>query len=207
MLYQKAACPKESHPKTACKKAAFFDRDGVINVNHGYVHTIADFQFMDGVIELMLYVQSLGYEVVVVTNQSGIARGMYTEEQFTQLNQWMCAQLLEQGVVITDTYYCPHHPSAGHSALTQDCTCRKPKPGMLLQAADKHGYDLLQSILIGDNKSDMQCAINAQLRAGYWLFTHTAEADQSAQIAQLSLQTNHTQLLHINELRECLHLI
>ena len=69
------------------KKAAFFDRDGVINVNHGYVHNIDDFEFMDGVIELMLYVQSLGYEVIVVTNQSGIARGMYTQDDFEQLNQ------------------------------------------------------------------------------------------------------------------------
>ena len=189
------------------KKAAFFDRDGVINVNHGYVHTIDDFEFMDGVIELMLYVQSLGYEVIVVTNQSGIARGMYTEDDFKQLNQWMCVQLLEQGVIITDTYYCPHHPTAGNSGYTQECTCRKPNSGMLLRAAEDYGYDLSQSILIGDNQSDMQCAINAQLRAGYWLFDLAAQADNETALAQLSTQANNTQLLHINKLRECFHLI
>ena len=188
------------------KRAAFFDRDGVINVNHGYVHQIADFEFMDGIIELMLHVQASGYELVVVTNQSGIARGMYTEDQFAQLNQWMCAQLLEQGVVITDTYYCPHHLTAGNSALTQDCACRKPKPGMLLTAAEKHGYDLSQSIMVGDNRADMQCAINAHLRTGYWL---TNKPQDIIALTQLSdtVAENSTQVLQINTLRDCLHLI
>ena len=187
-------------------KAVFFDRDGVININHGYVHQIADFEFMDGIIELMLHVQALGYELVVVTNQSGIARGMYTEDKFTQLNQWMCAQLLEHGVVITDTYYCPHHPTAGNRALTQDCACRKPKPGMLLTAAQKHGYDLSQSIMVGDNLSDMQCAINAHLRAGYWLTNKPQDITTLTQPSDTVAESS-TQVLPINTLRDCLHLI
>lgn len=188
----------------AIKKAAFFDRDGIINVNHGYVHKIEQFEFMDGIVDVMLHVQSLGFEIVIVTNQSGIARGMYTEDDFTLLNQWMCAQLIEQGVVITQTYFCPHHPSVGDGPHTQDCLCRKPKPGMLLQAAEDYEFKLERSIFIGDNRTDMECAIAAQLRSGYWL---TNTKDRGEVFSLLSQQSNLTTLYQINELRECIHLI
>ena len=188
----------------AIKKAAFFDRDGIINVNHGYVHSIEKFEFMDGIVEVMLHVQSLGYDIVVVTNQSGIARGMYTEDEFMLLNKWMCEQLIEQGIVITQTYFCPHHPSVGDSIYTKDCECRKPKAGMLFQAAKDYDFKLERSIFIGDNRSDMESAIAAKIRSGYWL---TSTKDRGKVFTILSQHSNLTTLYQINELRECLHLI
>lgn len=190
--------------KDSFKKAAFFDRDGIINVNHGYVHTIDQFDFMDGIIDVMIHVQSLGFQVVVVTNQSGIARGMYTEDDFLILNHWMCTQLNELGVHVTQTYYCPHHPSAGEGAYTQDCLCRKPKPGMLIQAAEDHDFNLELSILVGDNRTDMECAIAAKLHSGFWL-TSSLENEAAGHI--LSQNSNYTALHLISELTECLHLI
>jgi D-glycero-D-manno-heptose 1,7-bisphosphate phosphatase len=141
-------------------KAAFLDRDGVINIDHGYVFQPEKFEFIDGVFDACRHLQELGYLLIVITNQSGIARGMFTEQQFQQLTDWMLARFREQGVTITAVYHCPHHPDYG-SESERHCTCRKPAPGMLLNAMRDHHIDPATSLMVGDKGADMQAAAAA----------------------------------------------
>jgi D-glycero-D-manno-heptose 1,7-bisphosphate phosphatase len=140
------------------RRAAFLDRDGVINVDRGYVHTRADFEFIDGVFDAAVKLRDKGFALFVMTNQSGIGRGWYTEEQFLQLDSWMREQFAQRGAVIEATYYCPHHPTDATGPFRRECDCRKPAPGMLLLAANEHGLDLSQSIMFGDTLIDLQAA-------------------------------------------------
>ncbi|MDN3653271.1 D-glycero-beta-D-manno-heptose 1,7-bisphosphate 7-phosphatase [Thalassotalea ponticola] len=142
-------------------KALFLDRDGIINIDHGYVYKSEDFEFVDGIFELCAKANKLDYHIYVITNQSGIGRGMYSEEQFLQLSDWMISQFKQRGVSIEQVYYCPHHPQKGVADYKQHCQCRKPEPGMILQAAKEHHIDLSASIFIGDKLSDMQAANRA----------------------------------------------
>lgn len=138
-------------------KAIFLDRDGTINVEKHYLYRIEDFEFLSGVIDALKHLQRAGYLLIVITNQSGIGRGYYTEEDFQKLNDWMVNTLKEQGVIISDVYYCPHLPDAEVEAYHKDCECRKPKLGMYRQAIIDHDIDLSQSYAIGDKIRD--CAI------------------------------------------------
>lgn len=142
-------------------KTLFLDRDGIINVDHGYVHTKEKFKFVDGIFELCRYAQELGYQIIVITNQAGIARGMYSVEDFLTLSKWMKEQFIKEKVIITDVYFCPHHPKKGFAPYKVECECRKPKPGMIFEAAKKHNIDLKQSVFIGDKVSDIKAAENA----------------------------------------------
>ncbi|WP_134057803.1 D-glycero-beta-D-manno-heptose 1,7-bisphosphate 7-phosphatase [Rheinheimera aquimaris] len=143
---------------TPVVKAAFLDRDGVINVDHGYVSTAEQFEFIDGVFAACRHLQQQGYLLIVVTNQSGIGRGYYSEAQFWQLTDWMKQQFAANGVGITDVFFCPHHPVNAQPPYQLECNCRKPAPGMLLQAIEKYGIDAKQSLMLGDKKADMQAA-------------------------------------------------
>jgi D-glycero-D-manno-heptose 1,7-bisphosphate phosphatase len=143
------------------RPALFLDRDGVINVERHYVHRIEDFEFMPGIFELCATALTRGYLLIVVTNQAGIARGFYTEDDYLRLTEWMQARFLEQGIPIKKVYHCPHHPSAGLGVYGRDCDCRKPKPGMLLQAAHDCQIDLSRSLLIGDKISDLEAGRRA----------------------------------------------
>ncbi|TKI05879.1 D-glycero-beta-D-manno-heptose 1,7-bisphosphate 7-phosphatase [Martelella alba] len=136
--------------------AIFLDRDGTINVDHGYVSEIDDFQFIDGVIEALQELKKMGFALVVVTNQSGIARGKFTEEQFMRLTEWMDWSLADRGVDLDGIYFCPHHPEAGSGDYRQDCDCRKPKPGMLLAAQRYLHIDMAASYMVGDSVKDIQ---------------------------------------------------
>lgn len=140
------------------KIAVFLDRDGVINQDTGYVSCIDDFHFIDGTIEALQILKKKGYCLVVVTNQSGIARGYYSEEQFMQLTEWMDWSLADRDVDLDGIYFCPHHPTAGEAPYRQECNCRKPAPGMLLDAANDLGIDLAASYMVGDKAADMQAA-------------------------------------------------
>jgi D-glycero-D-manno-heptose 1,7-bisphosphate phosphatase len=142
-------------------KVLFLDRDGIINIDHGYVYKPEQFEFVDGIFDVCLHAQSLGYQLIVITNQSGIARGMYSEDDFLQLSQWMVQKFLNEGIGITDVYFCPHHPIKGKGSYKISCDCRKPEPGMILKAAEKHNVDLKKSVFIGDKVSDMKAAENA----------------------------------------------
>ena len=133
------------------QKTIFLDRDGVINKEVGYLHKAEDFEFIDGVFEACKYFQSTGYKLVVITNQSGIARGLYKEEDFHQLTKWMLEQFTNQGINILDVFFCPHGPDSA-------CSCRKPQPGMLLSARDKFDIDMENSWMIGDKEADVDAA-------------------------------------------------
>lgn len=149
------------------QKALFLDRDGVVNVNHGYVSARAEFDWVDGIWELLRRAAKLDYKVVVVTNQSGIGRGYYSESDFLNLSEWMCQKISAQGGTIHGVYYCPHHPTKAHGPYLRECHCRKPKPGMLLNAAKALNIDLRHSIMIGDKLSDMLAAESAGLANAY----------------------------------------
>jgi D-glycero-D-manno-heptose 1,7-bisphosphate phosphatase len=137
------------------KKAAFLDRDGVINIDRAYVHTREEFDWVPGVLEGARALRDAGYLLVVVTNQSGIGRGYYSEEDFLKLTAWMKKQFAAAGAPLSGVYFCPHHPEKALPPYRIDCSCRKPKPGMLLRAADELGIALGESIMFGDKPSDM----------------------------------------------------
>lgn len=145
------------------RPAAFIDRDGVINRERHYVHRIEDFELLPGVAEGLGMLRDQGYVLVVVTNQAGIARGLYSEQDFQQLTAHMHRVLNDAGASVDAVYHCPHHPTAGQGDLARACSCRKPEPGMLLQAASDLQLDLRRSVLIGDKGSDIQAGRRAGL--------------------------------------------
>jgi D-glycero-D-manno-heptose 1,7-bisphosphate phosphatase len=140
------------------KPAAFLDRDGVLNVDHGYVYKPEDWEWNEDAVDAIRRLNGTGYLVVVVTNQSGVGRGFYSEEDVRALHAYVQADLAERGGRIDAFYYCPHAPKAA-------CECRKPLPGMLLQAVQDLDIDRSRSFLIGDKESDLQAAEAANIRA------------------------------------------
>jgi D-glycero-D-manno-heptose 1,7-bisphosphate phosphatase len=144
--------------------AAFLDRDGVLNVDTGHLHRVADFVWIDGAVAALRRLNRRFARVVVVTNQSGIARGLYGEDDVRRLHAWMEATAAAQGARIDAFYYCPHHPTAGTGPYTRPCDCRKPEPGMLLRAIDEHAIDPAVSLLIGDKETDVEAARRAGVR-------------------------------------------
>jgi D-glycero-D-manno-heptose 1,7-bisphosphate phosphatase len=143
------------------RPALFLDRDGVINVDHGYVHQAERVVFLDGIFDLVRMANASGYCVVVVTNQAGIGRGYYTQADFFALSDWMQHRFTQEGAVLDAIYHCPHHPIHGLGPFKRVCTCRKPQPGMLLQAIDDLAICAQDSIMIGDKVSDLQAAQRA----------------------------------------------
>ncbi|MCC7645226.1 MULTISPECIES: HAD family hydrolase [unclassified Janthinobacterium] len=156
------------------RRALFLDRDGVINHDSGYTHRIEDFHFIDGIFDLCRAAQQAGYLIIVVTNQAGIGRGYYTEEDFQVLTTWMVGRFAEEGVTITDVLYCPSHPEHGVGEYKRDSFNRKPQPGMILTAAVSHGLDVESSIMIGDSETDMQAALSAGVKKRYLLIDHSS---------------------------------
>lgn len=144
------------------KKALFLDRDGVINVEKKYLYKIDDFEFIDGIFELCNYYQNLGYLIIVVTNQSGISRDYYSQDDFDALSKWMVQEFSKKNIEISKVYFCPHHPD-----ITGECSCRKPKNGMLLKAQKDFGIDLKNSLLVGDKEGDIEAGLNAGLKETY----------------------------------------
>ncbi|MGR6840368.1 D-glycero-beta-D-manno-heptose 1,7-bisphosphate 7-phosphatase [Aliivibrio wodanis] len=140
------------------KPAVFLDRDGVINVDRGYVHKRDDFEYIDGVFNAVKKCKDMGYLLVLVTNQSGIARGMFTEEQFETLTEWMDWNFAENDIDFDGIYYCPHHPEATVEQYKEACDCRKPNPGMFISAQTFLDIDMENSVMIGDKKEDMMAA-------------------------------------------------
>ncbi|MGM0518969.1 MAG: D-glycero-beta-D-manno-heptose 1,7-bisphosphate 7-phosphatase [Campylobacterota bacterium] len=138
------------------KRVIFLDRDGIINIDKNYVYKIEEFEFCNDIFELCNYLKKLNYELIVVTNQSGIGRGYYTIEDFKKLTNWMISQFNKQKIELLDIFYCPHAPE-------ENCTCRKPKTGMIEKAKKKYNIDLDSSWLIGDKITDIQAAINAKI--------------------------------------------
>jgi len=151
--------PAASRPTgTSRRRAAFLDRDGVINVDTGFVSRIEDFRFVPGALQACATLARAGWPLVIVTNQSGIGRGLYTVEQFEVLNAWMRERFREAGAPLAGVYFCPHHPNAVQPAFRVKCSCRKPRPGLLLAAAAELGLDLPASIFFGDRCRDLEAA-------------------------------------------------
>ncbi|RUO78185.1 D-glycero-beta-D-manno-heptose-1,7-bisphosphate 7-phosphatase [Idiomarina tyrosinivorans] len=142
-------------------KALFLDRDGVVNEDHGYVSTPDQFSFIDGIFAACQRFQQQGYRIIIITNQSGIGRGYYSEADFQQLTEWMKRRFKENGVTIDGVYFCPHHPEKALAPYLKHCDCRKPKPGMLLQAINDFHLDPAQCVMVGDKPSDMEAAERA----------------------------------------------
>ena len=145
------------------KPAIFFDRDGVLNVDRGFVHKPEDFEWTAGALEAIKWCNDNGYLVIVVTNQSGIARGYYSEDCFHRLTDWVNEGLHEIGAHIDATYFCPHHPEVqGEYGI--ECTCRKPADGLIRRAIDEWNIDPDASLLIGDKEIDLEAAESAGIR-------------------------------------------
>jgi len=142
-------------------KALFLDRDGVVNEERHYVFRIEDFVFVDGIFDLCRAAIGKGFDIVIVTNQAGIARGYYDEKDFETLTDWMCRRFAENGVVIRKVYYSPFHPTEGKGKYRREAFCRKPNPGMIIAARDEFGFDLSKSVLVGDKTSDIEAGKRA----------------------------------------------
>jgi D-glycero-D-manno-heptose 1,7-bisphosphate phosphatase len=154
-------------------KALFIDRDGVINVDRVHVSRVEDFKFTEGIFDLCRRYTESGYLILVITNQAGIAKGLYSEDDFLHLTIWMKDQFLDRGILISEVYYCPHHPE-----VTGPCECRKPNPGMILRAIKEFDLDITECILIGDHESDLEAGRRAGIpESNLHLFTGTAGAD------------------------------
>jgi D-glycero-D-manno-heptose 1,7-bisphosphate phosphatase len=142
------------------------DRDGVINIDDGYVYKIDEFKFISGIFDFALKFRKAGYKIFVITNQSGIARGYYTVEDFRKVTSFMEKEFLKRGVTISKTYFCPCLPP-------EECLCRKPNPYMLLQARDEFQIDLENSIFVGDKSSDIEAGNRAGVKS--FLFKNSSD--------------------------------
>jgi D-glycero-D-manno-heptose 1,7-bisphosphate phosphatase len=142
--------------------ALFLDRDGVINVDRGYIHRSDQFEFVPGIFELArFWTNELRRPIVVVTNQSGIGRGYFSEDSYADLTRWMCDRFAAEGTTITRVYHCPYHPLEGTGKYRRDHPWRKPKPGMILQAVSDLGLDPTRCAIVGDKVSDMEAGAEA----------------------------------------------
>ncbi|WP_122894010.1 D-glycero-beta-D-manno-heptose 1,7-bisphosphate 7-phosphatase [Arcobacter peruensis] len=147
-------------------KALFLDRDGVINKEKNYLYKIEDFEFIDGVFETCRYFQEKGYLLIIVTNQAGIARGKYTEDDYQVLTKWMIQEFKNEGVNIAKVYHCPHHPN-----FSGECDCRKPKPKMIRDAIKEFNIDISKSILVGDKNTDIKSGISSGIKDNFLITT------------------------------------
>lgn len=151
-------------PRWHRRPAAFLDRDGVLNRDTGYVYRAEDFVWLDGAKLTVKRLNDAGYLVVVITNQAGVARGLYSEDDVARLHRWINEELRRDGAHIDAFYYCPHHPTAGNGVYRRSCDCRKPSPGMVLRAMREWPVDPAASFFIGDKEIDMQAAEAAGIR-------------------------------------------
>ncbi|MDD5285539.1 MAG: D-glycero-beta-D-manno-heptose 1,7-bisphosphate 7-phosphatase [Desulfuromonadaceae bacterium] len=145
------------------KRAVFLDRDGTINVEKDYLFEVKDFEFIPGATEAIRLLNGAGYFVVVVSNQSGVARGYYTEEDVELLHRHIADELQKSGARVDAWMFCPHHPD-GRGSYSLPCSCRKPLPGMLLEAAHRHDIDLRGSVMVGDKLADIAAGMSAGCR-------------------------------------------
>ncbi len=159
------SAPDAAKPASATRPAIFFDRDGTLIRDHGYVFRPADVVWMPDAPAAIRYANDLGWLVFVVTNQSGVARGFFSTADVEALHHWMTRELARQGAHVDAFYYCPHHPEAGSGPFTGPCDCRKPAPGLILAACRDWPVDPVRSVLVGDADRDQEAAARAGIRA------------------------------------------
>lgn len=158
----------------------FLDRDGVINEDNGYVYRWEDFKFLPGVIKSLKQISFFRIPIIIVTNQSGIARGYYTEKDLINLNTKLFNFLKKQNVDILDILYCPHLISGFVEKYSIHCKCRKPEPGMFISASKKYNINLRNSIMIGDKESDIESGINAGTKNQFLISKNTSNQQTNA---------------------------
>ena len=142
-------------------KGFFLDRDGVINIDHGYVYKVEDFEFTEGIFDLTEEAKKKDYLIFVITNQAGIGRGLYSLNDFNHLTSWMIEEFKKKGILLSKVYFSPYHPEHGKGKYKQDHISRKPNPGMINQAKEDFNIDLSRSLLIGDKLTDIKAGQNA----------------------------------------------
>ena len=179
--------------------AVFLDRDGVINTNHGYVHKRECFDFIEGIFDIARYAHQQQYKLVVITNQAGIGRGYYSEDDFHQLTAWMCEQFSVAGAPIERVYFSPFHPTAGIGKYLKDDFSRKPHPGMILQARGELDLDLPSSVLIGDKASDIQAGIVAGVGRNLLFAPHRVQ--ELDELAYETIATLHDALPYLRRMK------
>ena len=167
-------------------KALFLDRDGVINVDFGYVHKKECVVFVENIFPLVRAANQKGYLVIIITNQAGIGRGYYTEDDFFALMRWMRDEFQKHGAVIDDIFYCPCHPVHGIGRYKRDSFLRKPHPGMIVRAAEKYALDLASSILVGDSLTDIQAGMAGGVGRLFFLAQDGKAVPEARTIAGLS---------------------
>ncbi len=145
-------------------KAIFFDRDGTLNVDVGYLHEFEKFQWIEGAIDAIKFCNENNFLAIVITNQSGIARGFYSEDDVKKIHLQMNEDLKKFNAHIDDFFYCPHHPKGIVKKYSIDCECRKPKSKLIEDACKKYNIDKKNSIMIGDKIRDVECAENAGVK-------------------------------------------
>ena len=182
-------------------KAIFLDRDGTINVDKGFVYRVKDFEFLPGVIEGLQLLQEIGFLLIIITNQSGIARGYYTEDDFYNLNNWMLKFLRQHGVKITQVYFCPHHPESLIKKYRITCKCRKPALGLFEDAIKKYNIDISRSFALGDRLRDLKICMNTKC-SGFLLYKN--ESDEIIEAVKCGAYKN---IQYMSNLLSCARLI
>ncbi|MDR1916174.1 MAG: D-glycero-beta-D-manno-heptose 1,7-bisphosphate 7-phosphatase [Synergistaceae bacterium] len=162
-------------------RAIFLDRDGTINIDKGYLYKISDFEFIPGTKEALARLQEAGYLLIIITNQSGVARGLYGEDDVRALHDWLLRTLAEDGIHISKVYYCPHHPDGSVEPYRLECECRKPALGLFYRAVSELDIDLCKSYAVGDKMRDLQICASGGCE-GYLLGEGHAIADLPANI-------------------------
>ena len=170
-------------------KTIFLDRDGVINKEVNYLHKIDDCEFIPGIFDACIYFQNIGFKIIIITNQSGIARGYFDESDYQTLTDWIIKQFSAKNIDILDVFHCPHGPNSS-------CNCRKPRPGMFLEAQKKYSIDMTNSWLIGDKEVDIVAANNAGI-------TNTILVRSGHKINERILNAKHI----LNSISDCIKVI
>jgi D-glycero-D-manno-heptose 1,7-bisphosphate phosphatase len=168
-----------AHPR----RAVLLDRDGVLNVDRYVTYRPEQLALIEGAVEGLSWLQALGFLLIVVSNQPAIGRGHCSVGEVERFNRALCDRLAAHGVVITDVFICPHDAVGGVGAYRTECACRKPRPGMLFAAADRHGLDLAASYMIGDKMSDVAAGFNAGCRT---ILVETGILDDGARYSHVA---------------------
>lgn len=161
-------------------RALFLDRDGTLVVERGYITAVEDIELLPGVAGAVAAAAAAGWKVFVVTNQGAVAKGLITEDELAEINQRMLMMLGAEGAMLDGIYCCPHHPEGTVPDYAIECSCRKPRPGLLEQAASEHGIDLAASVMVGDTLRDLEAARAAGAGAILVLTGHGAATVREA---------------------------
>lgn len=172
-------------------RAVFLDRDGTISFEVGYIDNVNDFKLIPGVTKALYELQELGFKLIVISNQSGVARGYFPESRVSEINNKMNGLMKEAGIEFDGIYYCPHLESGSVKDYAVNCSCRKPKPGMILKAENEHSIDLNSSFMIGDSIVDVQCGKNAGLKTIFVRTGHGTKNEAGLENFSLAERPDH----------------